>query len=721
MSWSTRTNARLGVFAAVSAVALALAVGSYASRPTAPAVARGVVDEPALEAEGPPQPAIDEATEMAAAPALLAETEKAVIAPAAPEAIALLGGDADAYFLARAAYGSAGFEAGDRIVDEIGAGPAEAAARWAGLRLHPKEAGFRRLSGFLATHPDWPAADWLRKRAEEALFAEHQNDAIVSAWLTANPPITGYGKFLLARALARRGEFDRAAELAREGWRNDDLGAGFDIRFQKEFAEFLTPADHRRRTERLLYAGRNALALHAAEFAGKDVLDYARLRITLSAGAGARTPMAATGALRDAPGLLFARVHALNNAKKFAESAALLRLAPTDPEKVVDGDAWWIERRQAARKTLDAGDADSAYQICARHAARSTGNRVEAEFMAGWIALRFLDDPTRAARHFAEADAVAETPLQKSRALYWRGRAAEGAGGREEEARGFYARAAEHSTTFYGQLAATRLGDAQRDPLRPAPEAAPADARHEAVRVIELLLATNDGELAGPLAVDAAKTLADGRQVAALGAAIERRRDAKLSLLFGKNAGYRGVPLDHIAFPSYGVPAFEALPGSAARSIVYAIARQESAFDPRAVSPAGAMGLMQMIASTARHTAAQRGVGFDISRMLREPAFNAQLGAAHLGILLGEYRGAYLLTFAAYNAGGGRVKQWIDAYGDPRRPDVDPVDWVERIPIAETRNYVQRVMENFIVYRAKFGDTGTRAPQSDLARAGAGL
>lgn len=720
MNWSTRINARSGIFGAVSAIAVVIAVGAYTKRPPAPSVEGDIVDGSAVEAAVAPDPSAATPSTSLLAPTADPKSE-AEKPGAASEAIALLGADADAFFRARAAYGSADFRAGDRIGDEIGAGATETAVRWAALRRHPKEAGFHRLSAFLATHPDWPAADWLRKRAEEALFAEHQPDAIVLAWLTATPPTTGYGRFLLARALARRGEFDRAAELAREAWRNDDLGAGFDARFQKEFSEFLTPADYKRRTERLLYAGRNSLALRAAEFVGKDFVLYARLRMTLAAGGGARVPLAATGALQDDPGLLFARIHALNNAKKFTEAAALLRRAPTTPEAVVDGDAWWIERRQAARKALDAGDVDTAYQICAQHAARSVGNRVEAEFMAGWIALRFQDDPARAARHFAEADGIAETPLQKSRALYWRGRAAEAAGGDAQGARDFYARASEHSTTFYGQLAAARLGDAHRDPLRPAPEAAPVDARHEAVRVVEILLATDEADIAGPLAIDAAKTLTDSRQVAALGAAIERRRDAKLSLVFGKQAGYRGFALDHVAFPSYGVPDFEALPGSAARSIVYAIARQESAFDPRAVSSAGAMGLMQMIASTARHTAAQRGVGFDISRMLREPAFNAQLGAAHLGILLGEYRGAYLLTFAAYNAGGGRVKQWIDAYGDPRRPNVDPVDWVERIPIAETRNYVQRVMENFIVYRAKFGDTATRTPLIELARAGAGL
>jgi soluble lytic murein transglycosylase len=204
--------------------------------------------------------------------------------------------------------------------------------------------------------------------------------------------------------------------------------------------------------------------------------------------------------------------------------------------------------------------------------------------------------------------------------------------------------------------------------------------------------------------------------MAALTAVAERRRDARVSLTLGKLASYRGFTIDDAAFPAFGIPAFTALPGSASRSIVYAIARQESAFDPKAVSSAGAMGLMQMIESTARQTARQTGLGFDVKRMIAEPAFNARLGAAHLGLLLGEHKGSYILTFAAYNAGGKRVKEWIDAYGDPRRKDVDPVDWVERNPITETRNYVQRVMENLVVYRAKFDDRDLRSPQSELAR-----
>ena len=643
--------------------------------------------------------------------------------PAPLDPATLIGADYEPFTRALAAYKSGDFTAGDAAVASLQSTLPVTAARWAALRLHPREAGFRRISAFLNEHPDWPAADWLRRRAEDALVSDRQSDKTVKAWFGAQKPLTASGKYALARALAREGDFVAAGALAREAWREDDLSEGMESVFRKELGDLLRAADHKYRADRLLYGGKNVAGLRAAELAGKDVVLLARARAAANNDAGGDKLFATVPAsLQDDPGLLYARIHMLRHAEKIAEAGALFRNAPREPERVVDGDAWWIERRLVARKLLDKGDPATAYAICAQHGARSASNKVEAEFHAGWIALRFLNDPVKAERHFDLLAQAAETPLQKSRAHYWKGRAAEAHHTPDDDARAraSYEQAAAHSTTFYGQLARAKIGGPDQ-PLRAAPRPAKGDARDEAVRVVELLFATGDKEIAAPLALDAAKRLESDAQVAALGDVVVRQRDAKLSLILGKSASYRGVALDDVAFPGYGVPKFDALPGSASRSIVYAIARQESAFDPRAVSSAGAMGLMQMIASTARHTAYTRGVSFDIGRMLSEPAFNAQLGAAHLGILLGEYRGAYLLTFAAYNAGGGRVKQWIDAYGDPRKPNVDPIDWVERIPIAETRNYVQRVMENFVVYRAKFADTDTRAPQMDLARAGDGL
>ncbi|MBI1868554.1 MAG: lytic transglycosylase domain-containing protein [Methylocystis sp.] len=639
--------------------------------------------------------------------------------PAPLDPAALLGEDSEAFSRALASFKTHDFAAGEQAATAIKQPLPATAARWAGLRLFPREAGFERLSRFIAGHPGWPAADWLRRRAEEALFGDKHPDKAVKAYFASYKPLTPAGKTALARVLLHDGDTAGAGALAREVWREEDINESLEAAVKKEFGGSLSAADHKYRADRLLYEEKNGAAMRAAQLAGKDIAALARARVAANAeSANEKTFAALPPAVQNDPGIVFARIHTLRLAEKISEAAALMRAAPREPERIVDGDAWWTERRLLARKLLDRGDPATAYILCAQHAARTTSAKVEAEFHAGWIALRFLGDAVKAQRHFDQLALVAETPIQKSRAAYWQGRALEAFGAPEdiEKARGRFERAAAHSTTYYGQLARAKLGVAET-PLRKPPPPAEGDARAEAVRAVELLFAVNEKEVAAPLAAEAAKRLTSEAQVAALAQVAARQRDARMSLALGKLASYRGVAIDDCAFPGYGVPQFAALPGSASRAIVYAIARQESAFDSKAVSSAGAMGLMQMIASTARHTARQAGVGFDPRRMTSEPAFNAQLGAAHLGTLLGEHKGSYILTFAAYNAGGKRVKEWIDAYGDPRRKEIDPIDWVERIPISETRNYIQRVIENLVVYRAKFSDFDMRPPQMDLARA----
>ena len=293
--------------------------------------------------------------------------------------------------------------------------------------------------------------------------------------------------------------------------------------------------------------------------------------------------------------------------------------------------------------------------------------------------------------------------MSVSRAAYWQGRTAE-ASGAADQAKAFYEAAARHSSTYYGQLSRTRLGMADL-PVRMPAAIARGEDRDTSVRVVELLNSLDLKDLATSLAVDAARHLKDEAQLGALAKVVSSGRDPRATLMVGKLAGQRGFALDETAFPIFGVPLYEPLARSAPLQVVYAIARQESAFEAKAQSSAGAKGLMQMLPSTARRTAQNAGVSFDETRLINDAAFNAQLGAAHLGELIGEQRGSLILTFAAYNAGGRRVKEWIAAYGDPRDPSVDPVDWIERIPFTETRNYVQRVVENLEMYRARFGQT----------------
>jgi soluble lytic murein transglycosylase len=584
------------------------------------------------------------------------------------------------------------------------------ALEWIALWSFPRESGFGRIQAFVAAHPGWPAPDWLRSRTEEALFGDRKSPALIASYFATTEPQTPAGKLALARALKDAGKSAEAAALARSVWREADINATLEARLTSDFGDYLQKSDYKYRADRLLYKEQTANALRAAALAGPDVVALARARAAVIAEAPSDKLFAAVPlALRADAGYKFAQIQKLRRSDKISAAVSVMLTAPRDPALLVNGDEWWVERRLLARKLLDQGDAKTAYKLCAEHSAATREMQLEAEFHAGWIALRFLNDPALAAAHFETLDKLAVTPMSRARAAYWRARAAEASAGAEAgaAAHAFYQAAAAYPSTYYGQLARDKLGLTAALAPAPAAEAA-GEARDESIKVVELLYAIGEKGLATPLAVNAVRHLDDPAQVAALARVVGRQQDAHVSLTIGKLASQRGIPLDDLAFPTYGVPEFQPLQNSADASIVYSIARQESAFDANAQSGAGAKGLMQMIVSTARRTAERAGVAFSESRLLGDAAFNAQLAAAHLGDLLAEQRGSYILAFAAYNAGGKHVKEWLDAYGDPRKPGVDPIDWVERIPFTETRNYVQRVVENLNVYRLRFAEAPIR-------------
>jgi len=581
-----------------------------------------------------------------------------------------------------------------------------AAAEWVFLRAKPAEAGLARHRDFLAAHPDWPSAA-LRRHAEELAGAEELHPERARAYLAAWPPTGPAG--LLAQALLD-GDDSASLEQARALWRTADLTPALEKRLLKHFGSRLTRDDHLYRAGRLWLREQKPAAGRAAVLAGKDGDLLLRAATAVADGTPLPKATAKLSAVdRDAAILQFARIHALRKADRIDEATKMM-LAVAPAAEAQSADEWWVERRLLARKLLDAGDASRAYKIAAGHAAASEEARLEAEFHAGWIALRFLNDPALAAPHFETMARIAHTPASVARAAYWRGRAEEARGG---DARGLYAQAARDSETYYGQLARARFGD---EPLALAPPPAPAtgDARAEPVRAAELLFALGEKDTARQLALDASASL-PAEQMAALATILAAQDDPHLELLAGKSALSHGVKLPTLAWPIDGAPDFRPLAEtSAPRAIVLAIARQESAFKPTARSGVGAMGLMQMMEPTARGVAKRAGVAYDEARLRGDAAFNAQLGAYHLGELLNEYKGSHILAFAAYNAGGGNVAQWIGAYGDPRDRAVDPVDWIERIPFTETRNYVQRVVENLQMYRALLGDRAESQLSVDL-------
>jgi len=230
----------------------------------------------------------------------------------------------------------------------------------------------------------------------------------------------------------------------------------------------------------------------------------------------------------------------------------------------------------------------------------------------------------------------------------------------------------------------------------------------------EILYTLNERALVIPLMADIGDKLDDVGVLSALGELAEQRHDARGMLHLGKAALARGLPLDYYAFPTVSVPRYSPIGPKIDNALLFAIIRQESAFNPADYSAAHAMGLMQVTPEAGRDTCKRFGCKYDVKRLKNDSPYNLQLGAAELGGVIEEYRGNYILAFAAYNAGRGRVQEWIARFGDPRDPKVDPVDWVERIPFMETRNYVQRVMENMQIYRTRFGTNAPLTIESDL-------
>jgi len=594
---------------------------------------------------------------------------------------------------------------------------AQKLAEWIVLRSNDNGASVERYRAFLAANPSWPSQSFLRRRLEAALWDDHRDDAIVWSWFENESPLSAKGKFALARAMLARGDKANAERLVRDAWRNDSMSEDTESTALDLFGALLTPGDHKARMDLLLYGSEHEAALRAAKRLGAAEVALAKARIaTYRKAPNARALLEAVPReLHGDAGYIFSKIQLLRREEKFAEAAQLMLTAPRDAARLYNVDEWWIERRLLSRKMLDVGEHRTAYLI-ARDAALPARDiyKTEQEFTAGWIALRFLTDPATAAQHFARIGVGSVNPTTLARAGYWQGRAAEAAG-RSQEARAAYTQAAAQSTSYYGQLARAKLGLPQIE-LNGVPAARGRGIeRLEIVRAVQLLYELDEREIAIPIFADMGEN-GDPDALAGLGELASRNSDARGMLLLGKAALNRGLPFDFYAYPVTGIPPFKAIGPEIEQSIVYAITRQESAFNPNDVSPANAYGLLQVTPDAGKYVCKKYGAGFDLARLKNDPAYNAALGAAELGGLIEDYRGSYIMTFAAYNAGRGSVKKWIDRYGDPRDPKVDAVDWVELIPFSETRNYVQRIMENLQVYRARFGG-GTRLQiEADLHR-----
>ncbi len=576
---------------------------------------------------------------------------------------------------------------------------------WWRIQARGSGASAREILAWLEENPAWPFPETIARRAEELLVAE-ADDALVLRHFTRNPPRTLDGAQRFANALSNSGQAAQAVPMLRAAWRDGPADAATEATFLDRNAAILTADDHWRRVDRLIWENQ-------ATPAGRTMprLDPAR-RAIAEARLAFRADREGDARARDI-GVAHDRARMLRRKDRDAEAAAVwIAAEPLQRDLAPEAARWiWQERQILARKLLRLGDATNAYRVAAGHGQAEPGEaRQEGEFLAGFIALRRLGDAASAQRHFARVAEGSVSVITRARSAYWQGLAL-AAQNRMAEARAQWAEAASLPTAYYGQLASLALGEAPaamsaRITGHPSPAPSTQVATdfigREMARAVITLADLGQSDRARVFLLrmeDLAPDAADRWLIARLAVAIRRPDHA---VWVARRAGADGVILLEDGWPA----PYPAPPNGAEAALVNAITRQESNFDLSAVSSANARGLMQLLPSTAAQVARRLGIPHQLGMLTTDAGHNMRLGSAYINDMLARYGGAMPLAAGAYNAGPGRVDDWLGTYGDPRvasGPDIR--DWIEQIPFSETRNYVQRVIENVVVYRAKNQDT----------------
>jgi len=587
--------------------------------------------------------------------------------------------------------------------------------RWLKLTEPGRRGDFADAAAFIANNPEWPGQVALRQRAEASLPVDMPDDAVL-AWFENRPPITVSGAIRYAEALTATGEDDAATKLLRDTWVQRDFTRSDERYFRRLFGKALRRDDDLARLDRLLWDRKSSAAKRQARRLGGGYPALARARMALAKKRGGvdsalrRVPKE----MANDPGLILERARWRQRRGRYEGVVELLDPPLPDAPRP---EIWWPVRQWAARQALVKGDISAAYRIASENGLTTGVAFAEAEWLAGWIALRFLDQPDQAYDHFTQLYEGVRTPISRARAAFWAAEAAvdmetgamkmgDSTGEWTMKAGKWYTAAARFKTTFYGQLANRQLGLTPTVTFAGMPvpdaDAHAAFTARDLVQAIRVLGELGEGKLQKRFFSRLSTLAVSGTDYTLAAELAQQQGRPDLAVRIAKAAVADGILLlDHL-YP------FPALPegSSPEQALVLAVVRQESAFYTGALSGAGAHGLMQILPRTARNMARRMKVRFNRKKLRADPEYNMLLGRAYLTDLTERYSGSYVLALAAYNAGPSRANSWIRTFGDPRDPDVDPIDWIESIPFDETRNYIQRILEGLVIYRQQLGIDG---------------
>lgn len=582
------------------------------------------------------------------------------------------------------------------------AGAQETLAQWQYVQDPDSGASFTEISDFIEHHPTWPDQKRIQIRAERAMRGSSLSDVEILAWFGIHPPVSGVGKWSYAEALNRqRLDAANVTRLIKDAWRDADLTEDEENLLLGTLGSHLTTEDHIARVERLLWEGKVTAALHIIPRlpVARQVLYEARAALIRDEKTAPFLVKQVSSAFQDDPGLAFDR---MNYRQRKNDKSGVRDILLHTPKNIPYPERWWKVREIEIRRAIDEGNYKMAARLLANHGQSDGVPLADALWLDGWIKLEFLDNAKDAYSAFYHMHDAVKSPVSKARAAYWAGRAARKSGN-EDAAREWFSTAAKHPTTFYGQLAQTEISESPSLTLPDEPgfagffsaDTVLSDDIEEAIRIS---IRNGENKLATRLINHVIASAEKERSMLAVAEMGHALSVPHISVKAAKKAQMQGVVLKNVGYPR---PETESdLPIE--RPLILSIIRQESEFDAMAESPSGALGMMQLLPGTAKETAGKIDVAYD-REALSAPNYNIRLGSHYLSRMINAYDGSYIMAIAAYNGGPGNVRKWMAQFGTPGNSPYQAINWIEKIPFAETRNYVQRVMENLQVYRALEG------------------
>ena len=576
--------------------------------------------------------------------------------------------------------------------------------QWRYLLTTGNQASFYDYMSFIKRNENYPRINRVRYLAEHKLSIDKISPKKIIDWFNSNEPLSGFGKLILGESFIQTGDIEKGTSLIKEGWITADLNRSDMKFFRKKYKRYLNADDYIKRADYLAWEGKSWDLKRMLRYLPKDYeLLYTARQILMSKSYGVDNAIKVVPTkLKNDAGLNYDRLKWRRKRGRVDDSLEIILKVKNNKDYLVRPDKWWVERAIMARALIYKKKYELAYKVASKHALDKGPEFAEAEWMSGWIALSFLDDPILAIDHFNNFYQNVGYPISLSRGAYWLGRSYEKIGDKQQSQQ-WYEEATKYLTTYYGQLAHLKIKPNQNFELdeqqKVSDEYRKYFYKNDLVKIIHLLDELNKDKYTKNILKHLANdSVENGSEILAAELASNISR-YDFAIQISKLASYEKRFHNNFNYPIISTPSYvngRKIPETA---FILSLIRQESEFDMTANSHAGAQGLMQLMPYTAKLVSKQAKLPYSKSRLTSDPEYNINLGSHYIAGLILQYDGAYPFATAAYNAGPKRVKYWKKINKNPQKNQVDFVDWVELIKFKETRNYVQRVMENYNVYR----------------------